>query len=442
MKKISIMLLATASFLQACKPTVDPEKPGSGTADFSTYVAVGNSLTAGYADGTLYRSGQENSYPAMLAAQFKLAGGGEFTQPLLPGNAGYPDIKLVLGYATDCLGNTSLGPVPYAGNIDTAGSGINISGQGPFNNVGVPGIRCIDYALPGYAAIAAANGAPWAARFYPNPGANTPMEVALLKPATFFSVWLGANDVLGYATAGGGNTAPGIFPYNISPLSTFKSTYDLLISKLTADGAKGVLINIPDVTSIPFFTTIDRNGLVLNAAQAQQLSAAYAPLGITFHEGANPFIIADATATGGLRQIKDGEYILLTTPGDSLKCGGWGSTQPIPAEYVLTADEVAAIQSATEQFNEVIANDADQYHLGLVDANNYMKTLQKGVQWNGLTFTPEFVTGGAFSLDGIHLTPRGYALFANEVIRVINATYDATIPQVEVTRYNGILFPG
>lgn len=442
MKKIFIMLLASASLVQACKPTVDPEKPGSGSADFSTYIAIGNSLTAGYADGTLYRSGQENSYPAMLAAQFRLAGGGAFIQPLLPGNSGYPDTKLVLGYATDCLGNASLSPVPYAGNIDTAGSGVNISGQGPFNNVGVPGIRCIDYGFPGYALLAANNGAPWAARFYPDPAANTPMDVALLKPATFFSVWLGANDVLGYATAGGGNTTPGILPYNISPLSTFKSVYDLLISKMTANGAKGVLINIPDVTSIPFFTTIDRNGLILTAAQAQQLTTAYAALGITFHEGANPFIIADAAAPAGRRQIQEGEYILITTPGDSLKCGGWGSTQPIPEEYVLTTDEVAAVQSATEQFNEVIADAASQYHLGLVDANDYMKTLQKGIQWNGLTFTPEFVTGGAFSLDGIHLTPRGYALFANEIIRVINATYGATVPQVEVTKYNGILFPG
>ena len=48
----------------------EPSKADKGKADFTRYVAVGNSLTAGYSDGALYRSGQQNSYPAMLAEQF------------------------------------------------------------------------------------------------------------------------------------------------------------------------------------------------------------------------------------------------------------------------------------------------------------------------------------------------------------------------------------
>ena len=60
----------------------------SGTADLSNYVSVGNSLTAGYADGALYITGQNNSYPNIMAQQFALAGGGEFTQPLMADNIG------------------------------------------------------------------------------------------------------------------------------------------------------------------------------------------------------------------------------------------------------------------------------------------------------------------------------------------------------------------
>lgn len=440
MKKIFIILAASA-FLYSCKPTIEPEAPSRGQADFSTYVAIGNSLTSGFSDGTLYRSGQENSYPAMLAAQFSLVGGGQFKQPLLPGNAGWPDLKLVLTPSTDCLGNTSLAPGVYTGKVDTTNSYVSIANQGPYNNVGVPGIRCIDYSIKGYAAFAASQGAGWAARFYPDPQGNTPMEIALQKNPTFFSVWLGANDVLGYATNGGVGSVSGVSPIDISPEDIFKATYDFLIEKLVSNGAKGVLINIPDVTSVPFFTTIDPKGLVLDATQAAQLSALYAGTPISFSAGANYFIIEDTNAPGGRRQIKDGEFILITTPGDSLKCGGWGSVRPIPGMFVLTSDEVANIEYATSTFNNIIADAAAKYNLGLVDANAYLKSLESGIKWNGVTFSPQFVSGGAFSLDGIHPTPRGYALIANEIIRVINNTYKSTLPMVDVMQYNSVLFP-
>lgn len=435
MNKSLILLLSLLIGLSACKPGATPEPPTAGNADFSTYVAVGNSLTAGYADGSLYRSGQEASYPSMLAAQFAMVGGGAFTQPLLPGNFGWPDAKLVLSMTTDCRGDQSLGPVPYTGEDDRAGSSDNISTQGPFNNVGVPGIRAIDFVLPvNYASLN-----PYAGRFFAS--GQSPMDVATETDRTFFTIWLGNNDVLGYATAGGGNPNPGFLPNNISPLPLFTQAYNALVQAMTANGAKGVLVNIPDVTSIPFFTTIDPKGLILDALQAAQLSAAYSALGISFSEGPNPFIIEDASAPGGLRPIQDGEYILLTTPGDSLKCGGWGSLRPIPANYVLTHDEVVAIQDATEGFNGVIQSLANQYDLALVDANAYMGTLKRGIKWSGLSFSPAFVSGGAFSLDGVHLTPRGYALIANEILRVINRRYAATLPEIEVTKYNGILFP-
>jgi hypothetical protein len=67
--------------------------------------------------------------------------------------------------------------------------------------------------------------------------------------------------------------------------------------------------------------------------------------------------------------------------------------------------------------------------------------LLKGIVFNGVTYSPTFVTGGAFSLDGVHLTPRGYALAANEMIRVINDYYKSTIPSIDANKFNGTLFP-
>ena len=46
-------------------PTPDP----MGTLDFSRYIAIGNSLTAGYQSGALLSDGQDNSYPKLITKQ-------------------------------------------------------------------------------------------------------------------------------------------------------------------------------------------------------------------------------------------------------------------------------------------------------------------------------------------------------------------------------------
>lgn len=435
MKKLTTILLA-CYLLSGCKPLVEPDRPQAGSADFSTYVAIGNSLTAGYADGALYRDGQLHSYPAMLAGQFKLVGGGTFTQPLLPGNAGWPDPKRVLAYTVNCSGDSEVMPVWYSGQMDTAGSTANIADQGPFNNMGIPGIRCIDYVLTGYGYFN-----PFSKRFFASPLTTAPIDVALMNKPTFFTLWLGSNDVLGYAIDGGAGSPEGLGLSDITPLEFFKLSYDSIVERLTDQGAQGVLINIPDVSSAPFFTTINPEGLQLTAARAAALTAQYAAAGISFSEGANYFVTVDPAAPGGVRKMQAGEYLLLSVPFDSLMCGDWGASRPIPAEYVLSADEVSHVRNAIKEFNQVIAENAAKYHLGLFDANAFMKTLISGIQWNNVSFSAEYISGGAFSLDGIHLTPRGYAIVANEIIRVINSTYSASIPEVDILKYNGILLP-
>lgn len=444
MNRKYILLGLAACSLAACKPNLDPEKPSAGDADFSRYVAVGNSLTAGFADGTLYRSGQQNSYPVMLAEQFKLVGGGDFKVPLLPGESGWPIApasgylpKRVLGSSTDCKGVTSLGPVLYS-TVDTTGSAASVAAEGPYNNTGVPGIRCIDYTVPLYGILN-----PYARRFFANPAAAPVSQLSLIKP-TFFTCWVGNNDVLGYATSGGSGKSSDGTPADANSISSttlFTNAFDAVISTLTADGAKGVVIGIPDVTSIPFFTTIPGNGLVLDATQATQLTAAYGGQ-ITFTAGQNYFVVQDTTVPVlKCRKLKAGELLTLTLPQDSLKCAGWGSAKPIPMRYVLDEKEIGAVRTATTTFNLIMQQSAEEHGLVYVDIGTYLKTVASGIVFNGVSFNTQFVRGGAFSLDGVHLTPRGYALVANEIIRHINAAYRSSIPQVDVTARSGILFP-
>ena len=80
--KTSLLALSAGLLLSSCDPEIDAPAASSGQANFAKYLAVGNSLTAGFQDNGLYREGQLNSYPAILADQFEEVGGGEFAQPL------------------------------------------------------------------------------------------------------------------------------------------------------------------------------------------------------------------------------------------------------------------------------------------------------------------------------------------------------------------------
>lgn len=414
----------------SCKPDLKSPTPEAGSLDVSKYVSIGNSITSGYADNALYYDGQMVSYPNLIAQQFKLIGGGEFKQPLVNmssvGIGGSLTSKLTLGYKTDCKGATALSPVGGPGDFSIFTS--NISSTGPFNNMGVPGAKSFHVPYPGYGM---AN--PFFGRMSANPQTSSILAEASAQKATFFSLFIGNNDVLSYALAGGASDS-------VTNVSYFGGVIDLIVETMMANGAKGVIGNIPDVTNIPYFTTVPYNGLILDATQAAGLSTAYAPLGIKFSEGSNGFIIADAVP-GGMRQIKSNELILLSTPQDSLKCAGWGSTKPIPNQYVLTTTEIANIQNAVTGFNAKLRTVADAKGLAYVDVNAFMALAKKGITYNGVTTSATFVSGGAFSLDGVHLTPKGNALLANEFLKAINAKYGSTLPLLNVGEYKGVVFP-
>ncbi|MEO6832517.1 MAG: SGNH/GDSL hydrolase family protein [Chitinophagaceae bacterium] len=437
-KQLLIGGLAVLAFA-GCKPHLDTQAFNNGGLDFTRYVAVGNSLTAGYANNSLCRSSQMSSYPSILAQQFSAFGGGAFLQPLLKSEVGFPGPKLILGYTTDSVtGVTSLGPIPDPAPSDNAGDEANIAAQGPFNNLGVPGIRAIDFLIPGYGSLN-----PYAKRFFSSMTARPLAELGRMNP-TFFTAWIGNNDVLGYATSGGSGTINGGFldQNSISNSTLFAVALDSVVNRMTAGGAKGVLLSIPDVTAIPFFTTIPYNGLVLTRqGQVDSLNGAYTGTGITFKLGQNPFIIVDnSVPLIKRRPMVEGEYVCLTVPQASLKAG-LGSIQPIPGQYILDATEVGNVRSATATFNGMIAQEAAAHNLAFVNMGAFLSTLSSGILYNGVNYNAQFVTGGAFSLDGVHLTPRGYAFAANEIIRNINAFYGANIPMVDVNAYHGLAFP-
>lgn len=237
----------------------------AGSADFSNYVSLGNSLTAGFTDGALFQASQTYSMPNLLSQKFSLAGGGSFTQPLTNDNIGglalagtrIQDPRLVFGGAGPVSLESLIGDVTVTTDI-----ALN-NPTGPFNNLGVPGAKSFHLLAPGYGNIANVQlglANPYFVRMTGTTPDISVLEMAVSQSPSFFSLWIGNNDVLGYATTGGDGTDP-ITPVSGAPGQGFDGSYGALIATLTAGGAQGVVANIPNVTDVPHFTTVPHNPL-------------------------------------------------------------------------------------------------------------------------------------------------------------------------------------
>lgn len=436
--------------LVACTPEIEMPEPNAGDADFSKMIAVGGNYLAGYQDGALYEKGQRLSIPALLAEQFKLVGGPTFGQALMPDNNGLGvNSKLWeswfvtpshLGNKTNCQGVTSLSPIKYTIATSAATPYLTDMAGNSVQNLAIPFANLSDYTNPafGYSSFTG-NSNPYYARIASDPGVSTLYEDARQQNASFITAWLGMEDIYNFASRGGiGNPIPSA--------TTFANYLDTILGGLTANGAKGVIANIPDFRSYPFYTLVAWDNAVLERqSQVDSLMDIYTLAGLThlnFALGRNGFIIDDPAAFGGLRQLHAGEYITLSVPIDSMKCFKYGLLfETINDRYVLDSTEVFEIDQAINSYNAVIAQKANQYNLALVDMHSYMSNVYSGIKWNGVDMNMVFVSGGFLSLDGYHPNQKGYSLIANEFIKAINNKYNATIPEVYCTECDGVKFP-
>ena len=232
---------------------VEVELPAAtaGSADFSNFVSLGNSLTAGFTDGGLFIASQNYSLPNILSQQFELVGGGSFTQPLTNDNFGglalagnrLPgfDPRLVFGGAGPVPLESLIGPVTVTTDI-----ALN-NPTGPFSNLGVPGAKSFHLLAPGYGnlgnlSLGLAN--PYFVRMTGSTPDASVLELAVTQAPSFFSLWIGNNDVLGYALTGGDGSNP-ITPVDGPPGVGFNQSYGALIATLTASGSGGNTLSAP-----------------------------------------------------------------------------------------------------------------------------------------------------------------------------------------------------
>lgn len=461
-------------FLVSCK---DEEiRPSSGSADFREYLAVGNSLTAAYADGGLYRASQVNSYPAILARQLSLNSGLAFLQPLMPEGNGSGYLEL-LAYPAN-----GIPIINYLEPDSRAFDKVN----GPFHNLGVPGIRVKDIAMKDYGAR---NNNRYMYRMLAPGTENNTSYLDMISHSghSFFTCWMGNNDVLGYAMDGGSYGIDGYGTYGesgLTPVSEFENKYLLMVDALTNNDVKGILINIPDILETPYFNLVtNANFPNFSENVIEEVNEVYADINekiklyneqiendetlseaektalyrevISFSAtGNNAFVIEDndlpevnMTDSQGklipkIRHLRDGEKI--TIPGifeiSDLSTLA-GIYQPLEDIYVLTFNEMELINQYREAFNTIIKETALSRNVPLLEIDKLMKEYKAGKTIDGVFVSTDIIEGGLFSLDGVHLTQRGYAMVANEIIAKINHAYGAEIPRVNISTYKGLDIP-
>jgi lysophospholipase L1-like esterase len=373
-------------------------QPNTGSANFTTYVALGDSLTAGFSSGSINQTYQTNSYPALIYRQAtgKTTG---FEQPLVspPGLPGILQLQRLIP-------SVVVAPTPGTGQP------INLNLPRPYNNMAVPGATL-------HALLTKTQST----------SANDPTDLILrrlgftqlqqglsLKP-TFVTLWIGNNDVLGAATSG--IVIPGV---TLTPVEQFQADYTAVVTAIASTGAKMAVANIPDVTSIPFVTTVPR--IVVNPATNQPVLINGQPVPLIGPNG----------------PLQAGDFVLLTATAELAQGRGipaalGGSGLPLSDSSVLSKAEVATINDYVIAYNQIIAKAASDKGAALVDANALLRDLAaNGIAVGGIHYTSAFLTGGVFSYDGVHPTAFGYAFVANHFIDAINRQFGGSIPEVDL----------
>lgn len=449
MQKIYLSLSLICLSLFGCTPEPKGFEPNQGTADFSNVIALGGSYMAGYQDGGIFLKAQENSLAALIAYQLEFVNGNKFNQVLFPEGTGVGinskpwESNFItpskLGYKADCKGVSALSPVKSTVSDISAQSFLNYGDKSKNCNLAVPFASVTDYNNPALGlTFGINNNNPFYYRIASNPGVSTVLSDAKDKKPSFIISWLGMDDIYNFASKGGANLS-------IPSPAVFEQQLDLVLGDFARNGVKGVMATIPDFRNFPFYTLIPWNNADLTQGQADSLNDNYelnpAFNHIRFSVGKNGFIVEDPSEISGYRKMKEGEFITISVPTDSMKCFKYGLLlEVINNRYSLIESEVKLLDEAINNYNQIITKKANEYGFALADMKAYFNKVNNGIKWNGADFNMSYVSGGFLSLDGYHPNQIGYGLIANEFIKSINLKYNANIPQTTCKTCDGVLF--
>ena len=427
----------TAALLFAFVAAV-PVFAAHGTADFSHVVALGDSYTAGFSNGSLNERHQIFSPAAIFAQQTgavlcqpsDAATVNCFAQPLVT----WPGIP----------GELQLTSPSLTGVVAAPGNGAPVmTGFGrPYNNLAVPGAMLYDIlntkgteTQP----VTFEQGTPFP-QFILR-GLGTAAQQAAAQHPTFVVAWIGGDDFFLAATSGSakdcGTSPP--FVQCLNTVDQFKTQYAAILDAIIAanpnagfvvgDFPAAVFTQMPYTSLIPAIVLDTTLKPVLNNGQPIPLfgivngAPAALPLGSTVLLG---------SATKLFTGLGIPPQLASLPPFNTLPNSG----KPLADSDVLTPAEQGAIAARITAINAAIKDVASARNIPVADVSGLFNRIATGkVSVAGVTLTTAYITGGAFSLDGNHLTDIGYTLLANEFIKATNSGYGTHIPLAPTARF-------
>lgn len=403
------------------------------------YVAVGDSLTAGVQSNGLVIDFQEHSFPFFIAKQL---GVNDFEQPLIgrPGIGANPGKKPLMFRNGEIVeDDLQVG--------DIFGLAINPLLPRPYDNLGIAGDGLFD--IDDNARIDDL-------RVLILRGMGSQLDQAIELDPEIISFWIGGNDVIGAALHGGDLN-------RITPKEKFDAEYRDSLTKLRNNTSASIVVaNIPDVVDIPFINFFDG---IFRTIPALGINI---PVPVLYDQNFQPIDFGDGLFLPILTNESDVVHLLLSSRGpyrnhgigipdaNSLLDLGFTMSEaddlvteienhglipsgmPFNGEFTLTVSEDETIQNTVAGFNESISDIAFELNVPVVNANDLLSRINnQGVDG----FTGEFVlvdnVNTAFSLDGVHPNNAGYAIIANEFIKVLNDSFEMNITPVDSDQFRG-----
>ena len=386
-----------------------PATPAGGDI-FKSYVAIGNSITAGYQSSGINDSTQRQSYAKLLAGQM----GTQYHYASLnmpgcsPPVANFQTQARVLTGAPAGTTQATLQPC----YLRASASVTDI-----LNNVAVPGARVLD---PTSATTVASNALTTFIL-----GGKTQVQRALDARPTFTTIWIGNNDVLEAGASGILVPTAGISPGIVSTQAQFQASYDAMITQLvdSEPSLKGVLIGVVQVAGIPLM----QSGALIASSPAIQAG---------INQAAGQPVTIHPNCTGSASLVSVPQLIPLIRSGAHpalISCDPGVVPGTLVGDlFVLDATEQATLGAAINGYNNYIKSKADAIGFAYYDPNVLLAAKKATGEIPPFpNFASTNQTFGTFiSLDGIHPTAAAHKAIANDLIGVINAKYGTSLAPI------------
>jgi phospholipase/lecithinase/hemolysin len=406
-----------------------PSFAARGSADFTRFVALGDSYGAGFYAGSLNERHQPFGWPTIVARQMG--------QTICPATAAAADNC----FAIPLITNPGLpgGELVFNGStlVTVPGSGVPrmLNFGRPYNNLAVPG-----YTVGAALALTGAEPTSGLGQVILR-GLGTEVNQAIALHPSFIALWLGGNDFLGAVSTGN--------PNNLTPLATFTTQYNALLDALIAGAPSAGMVvgNLPTSFVTPPLTSrlpavvFDSNFQpVLAGPGGTPIPLFYVPAGST-----TPAAVPTGSIflLSSLSRYQQGFGIppnLKAIPPFSLLPH---TGEPLTDAEIITPAEQAVFLQRITDYNAAISAAASARNIPVADIKGLFDRMAQPQVFGGVTLTNTWISGGLFSNDGVHLTDIGYTLFANEYIKAINSGYGTEIPLASVSaafQNNGALF--